>query len=188
MAIMLGTNVMLSSSSKRNYPSMPFLDWHAFAVVYHPSVLLVRHYGRPGLVKELICWHLRDMGQMVFPDEPDQNYLVRGTDKGVPTLVLVTALIQSGVHYVRLLHFGTKVPYCLFPRQGDIVSECGAVATGGLEENEFHISINVRNSYFCGKSPRSTANRTANGVPHVRSTRHRAWTRRKHGWNLHAKI
>ena len=67
METMLEPNVMLSSSSKRPYPSTHFLEQNTFPVSFHPSVLLVRHYGRPDLLKDIICSHLRDMDQMVFP-------------------------------------------------------------------------------------------------------------------------
>ena len=67
-------------------------------------------------------------------------------DKGVPTLVLVRALIQSSVQYMHLLHFGTKMLYCMLPTQGEIVRECGAVTSGELPENEYHISINIYNT------------------------------------------
>ena len=110
METMLGPKVMLSPSSKRSYPSTYFLEKNTFPVSFHPFVLLVRHYGRPDLLKDIICSHLHDMDQMVFPSKPQQNWLVHDTDKGVPTLVLMRALTDSGVSYVRLLHFGTKMP------------------------------------------------------------------------------
>ena len=145
METMLGPNVMLWSSSKCPYPSTHFLDQNTFHVSFHPSVLLVCHYGRPDILKDIICSHFCDMDHMVFPSQPQQNWLVSGTDKGVPTLALMRALIDSGVSYVRLLHFGTKMPYCIFPMQDDIVTECGAVSCSELPENEYHISTNVRN-------------------------------------------
>ena len=57
MAMMLGPNVMISSASRCNYPSTHFLDHHTFPVSYHPSVLLLPHYGLPDLLKDHICCH-----------------------------------------------------------------------------------------------------------------------------------
>ena len=116
METMLVRNVMLTSSSKQPYPSTHFLDQNTFPISFHPSVVLVPHYGRPDTLKYIICSHLRDMDHMVFPFQPQHNWLVNGTEKGVPTLVLMTALIDSGVNYVRLIHFGTKMPH--FPDAG----------------------------------------------------------------------
>ena len=145
MALMLGPNVMLSSKFKRNYPSTPFLATHAFPITYHPSVMLIRHHGHLHILKQQICSHLRDLGQMVFPAGQHQDWLICGTDKGVPTLVLVLALIRSGIQYVRVLHFGTKMPYSVFPIQEEIVRGCDAVNRGVFKENQYHISINVHN-------------------------------------------
>ena len=47
---------------------------------------------------------------------------------------------------MHLLHFGTKMLYCILSTKGEIVRECGAVASGELPENKYHISINVYNT------------------------------------------
>ena len=69
---------------------------------------------------------------MVFPTERNQNYLIRGVDKGVPTQVLVWAIRLSGIQYMWIINFGTKILYQAFPEQGDILRECGAVDSDAL--------------------------------------------------------
>lgn len=77
-------------------------------------------HGTPDL-KENPCSHLRSCGQMVFASGPGDNYLIRDNDKEIPTLVLTSTLWACGIQYVRILHFGTKMPYNFFPLQGYIV-------------------------------------------------------------------
>ena len=189
MALMLGPNVMLTSSSTRSYLSTPFLDNHTFPVAFHPSVVLVRQHIRPDLLKQEICSQLRDLGQMVFAAEGNQNYLISGMDKGVPAQVLVRAIIQSGIQYVRVIHFGTKMPYSVFPEQGDIVRECDAVDSGALEENEYHISVNVTNSYMLSAKveyPQRSGQQTL--YHNVYSVRHKAIAPTELGWDIHNEV
>ena len=148
METMLGPNIMLASSSKCPYPPTQFLNENTFPISFHPSVLLVCHYGHPDILKEIICSHLRDMDHMVFPSLPNRNWLINGTDKGVPMLALTRALVDSHVNYMCLIHFGMKMPHSIFPTQDVIITECDAVESGELPKNEYHISLNVRNLYI----------------------------------------
>ena len=146
---MLGQNVMLSSSKTRKYPTTNFLKTRTLTISFHPSVIFIPHHGTPDVLKENICRHLRSSGQMVFASAPADNYLISGNEKGIPTLVLTHTLRACGVRYIRILHFGTKMPYNFIPiQESNIVSECDAVERGILPENEYHISVNMRSDHI----------------------------------------
>ena len=150
--------------------------------------MLVRHHIRPDLLKQEICSQLKDLGQMVFAAEGNQNYLIRGMDKGVSTYVLVRAIILSGIQYVRVIHFGTKIPYSVFPEQGDIVQECDAVDSGALQESEYHISVNVKNSYLLAtkvEDPQRSGQQTL--YPTFIFLDMRPWLQ-QHGWDIYHDV
>ena len=155
-----GNTVQLSTEKGRNWHREA---WNFLVICWNPVIILTLFSN--GL-KERLCNYFCAHGHTVLPSGEQANHLICGWNKPVPTMVLLAALIDSGVDFVRIISFGMKQKLDIFPAiERDLLNQ-NAIAHG-FPPNEWDVSISCRTQslYLIKPSPPYPHDITINPYP-----------------------
>jgi hypothetical protein len=66
-------------------------------------------------LKDRLCNFFCQHGHTVIASGEEASHLICGVNKPMPTLTLISALIDAGVHYIRIIDLGMKQKLDTFP-------------------------------------------------------------------------
>jgi hypothetical protein len=106
-------------------------------------------------IKQRLCNYFSANGHTVIPSGDEASHLIRGSEKPVPTMVLLAALIDSGVDFVRIIAFGMKQKLDTFPPIPRDLLLNPSATDHGFPPNEWDVSISRRTQslYLIKPSP-----------------------------------
>jgi hypothetical protein len=94
-------------------------------------------------LKHRLCNYFCENGHTIIPSGEEAKHLVRGSNKPVPTLVLIARLINAGVDFIRMISFGMKPKRDTFPAiPRDLLSQ--NAVDHGFPLNEWDVSLSGR--------------------------------------------
>jgi hypothetical protein len=138
--------------------------WNFIVLCWNPVIILAMLTND---IKDRMCNYLSANGHTVLPSGSQASHLIRGSEKPVPTMVFLAALIDSGVEFVRIIAFCMKQKLDTFPPiPGDLLLNPSAT-DHGFPPNEWDVSISRRTQslYLIKPSPPYPHDITINPYP-----------------------
>jgi hypothetical protein len=89
-----GNIVQLSTDKGRSWRREA---WNFLVICWNPAIILTLFSNA---LKQRLCNYFSAHGHVVLPSGEQADHLIRGWNKPVPTMVLLAALIDSGVDFV----------------------------------------------------------------------------------------
>jgi hypothetical protein len=131
-----GNTVELATEKGRN--------WHCeawnFLIIRWSPVIILMMFSNP--LKHGLCNYFCENGHTVIPSGEEAKHLVRWSNKPIPTLVLISGLIDAGVDFIRIISFGMK-KLDTFPAIPRDLHAQNAV-DHGFPPNEWGVSLSRR--------------------------------------------
>jgi hypothetical protein len=117
-------------------------------------------------LKQGLCNYFSENGHTVLPSGEEAKHLICGANKPVPTMVLIAALINAGVDFVRMISFGMKQKLDTFPPIPRDLLDQNALAHG-FPPNEWDVSLSrwTQSLYLIKPLPPYPHNITINPYP-----------------------
>ena len=156
-----GNTVMLSTKKGRHWHREA---WNFIVLCWNPVIILTMLTND---IKQRLCNYFSANGHTVIPSGDEASHLIRGSEKPVPTMVLLAALIDSGVDFVRIIAFGMKQKLDTFPPIPRDLLLNPSATDHGFPPNEWDVSISRRTQslYLIKPSPPYPHDITINPYP-----------------------
>jgi hypothetical protein len=155
-----GNTILLSTKRGRHWHRE---GWNFLVLCWNPVIILTMLTDD---LKGRMCNFMSARGHVVLPSGNEATHLIRGSEKPVPTMVFLAALIDSGVQFIRIIAFGMKQKLDTFyPIPRDLL--LNRATDHGFPPNEWDVSISRRTQslYLIKPSPPYPHDITINPYP-----------------------
>ena len=116
-------------------------NWHReawnFLIICWNSVIILTMFSNP--LKRRLCNYFCENGHTVIPSGEEAKHLVCGSNKPIPTLVLIARLINAGVDFIRMISFGMKQKHDTPAIPRDLLAQ--NAVDHGFPLNEWDVSL-----------------------------------------------
>jgi hypothetical protein len=102
MNSLVGNAVTLATIKGRTWHQE---QWNYMVLAWHPFIILTT---RSHVVRQELCTFFCHNGHVVLPSGDESTYLIQGHAKPIPLSTFLSALVDVGVSYIRVINFGMK--------------------------------------------------------------------------------